>query len=252
MTDAPKEKEKTNLIPKPVSQAFLAGASASSLAVVFGVPIQYAPRVALAGVGFSLWLSWVDSRNEARPKKRKGRAIPFSTVQGVKNVYPDEMEFSTSQGGYITRKTWKETFFGHRDRLRAVRVIAPIERPKSLNEFIFRTIYQDQAIELREVHVKLFLNSAWRNRRNGKGLSVRHWERRRSQRPAWFRELHPIWFRGMSMLLWNAQKCLDKQLFITLGNQQSFLTVEPRELFGWLKYYEYEKRKKYDRKTKSI
>jgi hypothetical protein len=243
MTEAKQEKPK-NRIPKPISQAFLAGSSAGVLSYVFGVPVEYLPRVALAGAGFSLWLSWQDSRYETSPKKRKaGRSIPFNHGRGSQRI---DMEYSMSAGGTLIRETYLQAIWRKLlpdNSSGQIVAINSMERPKILDEFIFVSHYRGQAIQLREKHVKLFLASAWKLK-NGKGLSIRHWERRRSQRPAWYKELPPLWFRGMSMLLWNTQKYLNRQIVITLDNQQSFLAVEPFELFILLKWYECEKRKK--------
>lgn len=241
MTETQQEKPK-NLIPKPVSQAFLAGSSAGVLSYVFGVPVEYLPRVALAGVGFSLYLSWQDSRLETKPKTKRGRSIPFNHRGGSQKI---DMEYSMATGGTLVRETYwqairRKVFSGN---LSGQPIINPMVRPKLLDEFIFISHYRGQVVQLREKHVKLFLSSAYRNRANGVGLSMRHWERRRSQRPAWFKELPPLWFRGMSMLLWNTQKYLNRQIVITLDNQQSFLAIEPFELFILLKWYECEKRK---------
>jgi hypothetical protein len=245
MTESRQEKPK-NLIPKPVSQAVLAGASASSLAYVFGVPLEYAPRIALAGAGFSLYLSWQDSRHTTKPKKRnKGQAIPFSSVHGTREIYRD-LEYSMSQGGILTTESYIQAL-GRKllgdPRHRQMSPVTSMERPVLLDEFIFHSHYRGQIIQLRERHVKLFLKHAWRNRANGKGISWRYWDRNRSQRPAWYKELPNIWFPAMLMLIWNTQKYLNRQLVITLDNQQSFLAVEPFELFIYLKWYECEKGK---------
>lgn len=149
-----------------------------------------------------------------------------------------------SSGGMVLRETFPQAIWRKIRRKPAPhqqRVNKPAARPAILDEVIFTSHYKGQAIQLREKHVKLFLASVYRNRANGKGLSMRRWIRHRSQRPAWYRELSPIWFYGMSMLIWDAQRRLNKQLVVTLDNQQSFLTVEPHELYAILKWYEYEK-----------
>ncbi len=239
-----KKSKPINLIPKPVSQAFLAGACVSSLSFVFGAPVEYFPRIALAGAGFSLFLSWQDSRYETKPKsKKKGRQIPFNSHEGRQTI---DMEFSIAQGGYAVRETYfqaivRKLLGGSRPMV--AKDIEPVDKPGVLSEFIFISHYQGQDVELREKHVKLFLASAWRNRANGKGLSKRRWERNRSQRPAWFKELSPIWYFGMSVLLWDAEKYLKLQLVIRTGHQWYALAIEPRELYGCLKWFESERRK---------
>ncbi len=255
MTEA-KQGKPRNLIPKPVSQAFLAGASIGTISLAMSlknnVPgdqaFQSATILFLAGVGLSFGFSWNDSRLEAKPRKRnRDKAISFSSLQGTKNIYRDELEYSVAQGGILVRESYfqalKHKISGN-PRPRQMNPIESMERPASLDEFIFYSHYKGQLVQLQAKHVKLFLSSAWRNRANGVGLSQRHWERRRSQRPNWYKELHPLWFRAMWMLLWNTQKYLNRQLVITLNNQQSFLVVEPHELFIYLKWYECEKGKK--------
>lgn len=239
------KQEKRNLISPSFSQAILAGTVASGLATAFGTPLEYAPRIFLAGSCFSLYLSWSDSRTETKPKPKTkhGRSIPFTSAQGVKQIYRDDMEFSIKQDGFIYRENYLQVVTRKlfRKYLKQSAITNPIDQPKIINEFVFRVIYNNILIELREQHVRLFLKSAWRNRSGGKGLSVRHWERRRPQRPAWFRELPPYWFRGISVLIWNCQKSFNRQLVITLDNQQSFMVIEPHEMFGLLKWHEIER-----------
>ena len=158
MTNDQQEKQPKNLIPKPLSQAFLAGSVASGASLVFGVPVEYAPRIALAGATWSLYLSWSDSRNETKPRKRKpiGRQIPFNTATGRQQI---DMEFSVSQGGYIDRETWQDTInrliFGRKET-RPVREIKPVSKPDILSEFTFHS----QGIQLIESEVKAFLQIA--------------------------------------------------------------------------------------------
>jgi hypothetical protein len=223
-------------IPKPISQAFYASLAVGGGSLVLGTPLEYTPRIALAGAVGSICLSWWDSRNETKPKKRNPRQVDFTSYRGHRKV---DLEYSVSVGGTLIRETYLQAIW--RKLLgnpRPVRVIDPAQKPKILSEFVFHSHYQGQHIELRKKHVKLFLDSAWRNRPNGIGLSIRHWERRGSQRPMWFKELPPLWFRGMSMLLYNAQSELGLQIVVTLDNQQSFLAVEPRELYCLLRWYE--------------
>lgn len=240
MTETTKDK-KTNLIPKPISQAFYASLAAGGGSLVFGVPFEYVPRIALAGATWSLVMSWSDSRQETKPKKRKpSRSIDFNSYQGSRKI---DLEYSMATGGTLIRESYLQALKRTLKRKLSgtpgpVKVIEQVEKPKILSEFVFHSYYQGQHIELRKHHVKLFLSSAWRNRANGVGLSIRHWERRRSQRPAWFKELPPLWFRAMSQLIWDAHKYLGRQLVVTLDNRQSFLAVEPRELYCLLRWYE--------------
>lgn len=231
MTDTQQEKSK-NLIPSSFSQAFLAGGIASGLSIAFGTPIEYAPRIFLAGSCFSLYLSWQDSRHLTAPRKKsKGRSIPFNSYKGQKKIYPDSLEFSIlSNQSFVNRLIYgKQT-----------REIEIVDRPKILNEAVFYSHYGGQRIELRGGHVKLFLANAWKNRAYGKGLSRRRWDRERSQRPYWYKELPTVWYFGMSMLLWDAQRKLNIQIVVKTGHQWYALAIEPKELYHCLKWYNYE------------
>jgi len=233
-----------NPIPKPVYQAIAAAVVAGGSSFVFGVPIEYVPRVAVAGIVYSVFQSYSDIRYQVSPRVRRprGRQIAVNTVNGSRKI---DMEYSVSQGGYIVRETYaqaiKRFVFGKPQADKRQPEIK-VNRPEALDDFIFRSHYQGQVVELAETHVRLFLQSAWRNRANGKGLSQRRWVRERSQRPAWYQELSPVWYYGMSMLLWDAQKALKRQLVIETGYQWYALNVEPRQAMGLLKWYESIKR----------
>jgi hypothetical protein len=212
----------------------LAG-STSLVSAGLGVPLEYVPRMSLIGAGFSLWLSWNDSREETKPKRRKskGRAIPFRSAQGVTNVYPDALELSMGQSGTLTRETYWQ---GIKRKWSGTPGLGVPIRPVT-KEFVFIS----QGMQLQQVHVELFLKSAWRNRKSGKGLSGRRWVRNFNQRPAWYQELSPTWYYAMMQLLYDAQIKTGWQLIYTLDNQQSFLNVEPYHLIRILRGVEIEK-----------
>lgn len=241
MTDTQLIKPK-NKIPTPITQALLAGSFASGVSFVLGVPAEHIPRIAVAGASYSLWLSWQESRLKTTPNKKKRRQIPFSYGNGSSKI---DMEFSTSTGGYVTRETyfqglWRIVFGTPK---LTPGPIKSVSRPSILDEFVFTSNYKGQTVELFGKHVKLFLGDAWKNKNNGAGLSRRRWDRDRLKRPAWFRELSPVWYFGMLMLLRNAQKELNIQMVIKTGHQWYSLAIEPRELYGCLKWYEYQIRK---------
>jgi hypothetical protein len=156
------------------------------------------------------------------------------------------MEYSLERGGYMVRETYlqalKHKFLGNPRQVKTPDV-SPVNKPKVLSEFIFHSHYDGQIIQLRKVHVDLFLKSAWRNRQNGKGLSARRWVRNFSQRRAWYKELSPLWYYAMRNLLYDAQVFTGQQIVIELNNQWSSLAIEPYQLIRILKWYEWEKRK---------
>lgn len=250
MTEDQQEKQGKNLIPNPVNQALLAGGASglASLAasLFFDVPGEQAFKMAsgvfLSGSCYSLYISWSDNRNKGKPRKRtpRGRQIPFNHGRGTQKI---DMEYSVEQGGYVLRETYFQAFkrkiYGHPARSMPIRTIEEIARPEILDEFIFWS----QGVQLRKVHVDLFLKSAWRNRANGKGLSKRRWVRDFSQRPAWYKELSPAWFFAIRQLLYSAQEFTGQQLIIEQANQWSMLAIEPYQLIRILKWYEYERRK---------
>jgi hypothetical protein len=112
----------------------------------------------------------------------------------------------------MARETWGDTLnrwvFGRGEASGKVKPKSLVPRPTELDEFIFIS----NGIQLREVHVKLFLKSAWRNRKYGKGLSERRWVREFSQRPAWYQELSTDWYFAVMDLLFNCQSSLKRQM----------------------------------------
>lgn len=226
-----------NRIPTPITQALLAGSVASGISFIIGVPVDYVPRVAVAGASYSLWLSWMESRTKTAPKKKRSRQIPYSYGSSSTKI---DMEFSTSTGGYITRENPIRRFiFGNPKP--TVRSVEPVSRPNELDEFVFHS----KGLQLREKHVKLFLASAWRNRANGKGLSARQWVRNANQRPAWYQELNPTWYYAMMSLLRQAGNYTGWHLIVRYDNGWlSLVEGDLRLTLNIMKWYEWEKNAK--------
>lgn len=246
MTDQKQEKPKQpNWLVKAGGDAILATGVTGLASFVIGVPLEYIPRVALAGTCYSLYTSWKNSKEKEKPKqKNRGRAIPFTTVKGTKNVYPDNnFELSIEQGGYVLRENYRQAFWRKISRKGSRPVVRPVEnvdRPGELDEFIFYS----QGLQLRQVHVDLFLKSAWRNRKYGRGLSARRWVRNFSQRPAWFQELSPMWYFAAIDLLENAWRYCDGYcLMVAYENGWRSLIEEPHLTLRILRWAEVEKRK---------
>lgn len=257
MTDQQQEKPKQpSWLIKAGGESLLAGGVFGLGALVFGVPSEYVVKVIATGVGYSLLISWKHSKEKDRPKKKsKGRVIPFNHGKdrygkSRTDIYPDDtLEYSVQQNGYVLRESYGEALLRKVLRKGSRPVVKPVEsvdRPKILSEFIFCSHYDDFLVELREKHVKRFLDSAWRNReKHGKSLSERQWVRRRSQRPVWYKELPcPVWYYGMRNLIMDTQNTLKIQMIISTRNNWYQMACEPHEFLARLKWYEIERRKR--------
>lgn len=236
-----KENKSPNLIPSSFTQAFYAGLVASGLSFVLGVPIEFIPRVAVAGMSYSVFLSWQDGRR-VTTKKSRGRLIPFNHGKGSDKI---RMEFSAATGGYIARESYLQAIvrngknlLGNRKKINKS-IPEPEVRPSELEDFLFYS----QGLQLREVHVKLFLKSAWRNRKHGKGLSARRWVRNFNQCPAWYQELSPAWYYAVMELIMGASEHANYQLVIRYQNSWLSLANEPRLTLRILRWYRYEQRR---------
>lgn len=225
---------KANLIPKPIQRAFYAGFSAGGLSFVFSVPVEFLPRIVVAGATYSLIKSWL----ELGPKRKSGNGRRV-----MLNGRTIDLEYSVSQGGYMARETWgelgKRLVFGRSEANTLVKPNIAVLRPSELDEFIFVS----NGLQLRELHVKLFIKSAWRNRQYGKGLSERRWVREFSQRPAWYKELSTDWYYAVMKLLLNCQSSLGYQMITVKANGWLNLANEPFMTMRLLKWYEIERRK---------
>lgn len=246
MTDQKQEKPKQpNWLIKAGGDAILAGGAFGLGALVAGVPSEYIARVSLAGAGYSLYISWKHSKEKDGPRqvKNRGRSIPFTTIRGTKNVYPDDtLEYSTEQSGYILRESYGQAairFILRKGSRPVVRSVEPVSKPRELDEFMFYSM----GMQLRQTHVKLFLNRAWKWRKFGKGLSARQHVRNFSQMPAWYQELSPVWFYAMLDLLGKAGNYTGLHLVIEYENGWRSLVVEPHLTMRILRWYEIERRK---------
>lgn len=242
---------KQNLIPKSASDALMAGGATGLISLAgslfFDIPGEQAFKMAtgvfLSGAGYSLYLSWSDSRNKSRPKSRsrKGRQVVINHARGSQKV---DLEYSVATGSYLTRETYlqavKRKMFGDSSK-RSEQSKITVNKPDILQEFIFKSHYNGSLIELREKHVKLFLSNAYRLT-HGKCFSERHWDRRRSQRPAWYKELPSAWYYGMKQLIIDTQHGLKVQMIIRGENGWCHMAYEPREFYHLLKWFEWERR----------
>lgn len=221
-----KQKQESKL--KSYQDAAKAAIIGGLVSLAFGVPVEYVSRVALACGAYTLFLSLKNS------VIKTNRMIPYNSANENRNI-----KFDYVASGYIYRDTpgdWLKSLFSKKPDKPQVR------RPATLDEFTFRVFCKGSFVELKETHVKLFLNDAWRNRSNGKGLSARRWVRNRSQRPGWYLDLSPIWYYGLRELIAQAQYWLKIQLIVSSGNNWYHMSMPPREFYNLLKWYEIERR----------
>ncbi len=246
MTDNQKQEKpkQPNWIIKSGGDAVIASCATGLASYVFGIPIEYMPRVALAGGAFSLYISWSHSKSKERPKKKQ-KGIPFTTYKGTKYINPysdDKLEYSIEQGGYILRETYAQAIWRKVSRKGSRPVIKPVEsvsKPNELDEFVFHSL----GLQLRQVHVDLFLKRAWKWRQFGKGLSARQHVRNFSQMPAWYQELSPAWYYAMLELLRCAGDHCHFHLVVEYENGWRSLINEPHLTMRILRWYEIERRK---------
>ncbi len=236
MTETKQVKPKFS-IPKPISQALLAGAAAFSISFVIGVPVEYIPRVAVAGATYSLFLSWKDSRFQTAPKKKRKRSVPLNHARGSQDIH-----FDYAVPSHLTRETYIQAFVRKLpfNRQPIDRRMKPVERPGELDEFVFHS----QGMQLREVHVKLFLKWAQKHKKYGKGLGARQWVVRFDQCPAWYQELSPLWYYAAIDLLKRAGNYAHWHLIVEYNNGwRSLVSSDLRLTMSVLRWYEWERRK---------
>ncbi len=235
MTDQKQEKQPNWLI-KAGGDAVLATGIVGLASLVVGVPPEYIPRVALAGTSYSLFISWQHSKAKEKPRKPKGRQIPFNLGEDIK------MEYSLERGGYILRESYVQAAWrkiARKGSRPLVKSVESVDKPRELDEFMFHSL----GLQLRQTHIKLFLNRAWKWRQFGKGLSAREHVRNFSQMPAWFQELSPAWFYAMLDLLRCAGDFTGFHLVVEYENGWRSLINEPFLTMRILRWYESERRK---------
>jgi hypothetical protein len=223
---------------KPFVDALALGLGSSAFAVVFQGP---AFNWACIGAGFSLVFYW-GSANLTSPKKTKpkrGRAGPghvvVNSVNGTRKV-PLEGGFEYAPR-FVSRETWGETlrrFVMGRPEPRPA--FDQPAKPKWMTEYIFLSHYDGQEVQLLESDVTRFLNSAWRYRKWGHGLSERRWVRDISQRPQWYKNVGSTWYYALVELLWEVEAISGRQLIVPVGWQQNALARDPHQTLEALKW----------------
>jgi hypothetical protein len=221
-------------VAKPFVDATALGVGSSAFAIVLQGP---ALNWGLLGAGFSLIWFW-GSNNLTRPKRKKGASsvragagsVVVNSATGSRKV---SLGFNYEHPGFVSRETWGET-------LRRLIVGKPpsrpaIDKPTVPFEFVFQSHYDGQPVELREDDVRRFLRAAWKYRRRGRGLSHRRWVRECRDRPQWYKDLGPHWYRAFLVLLREAQQLRQCQLVVCIGPQWYALARDPHITLGILR-----------------
>lgn len=232
-------------VVKPAVDAFYLGAGSAAFATFLQAP---AWNWSLIAGGFSLFWYW-GSANLRKPKKAKARGggispglIVVNSINDSRKVRRDGKTFNYQpyQPGYVSRETIPEmlrSFFKGKPRVRQS------SSPIVLREFVFRSHYEGQLVELDEADVRRFLRSAWRNRERGSGLSQRRWVRNLRLRPEWYQALGTHWYYALLALIGDAQQRTHRQLVVGNSKAQHYrLACDPHTTLGRLKEAEAIKR----------
>lgn len=223
-------------VAKPFVDATALGVGLSAFAIVLQGPAR---DWGLLGGGFSLVWFWV-SANIARPKRGKKPASPASVGAGsvVVNSANGSRKVALGfnyQPGFVSRETWGETLrrlVWGKDDPAPRPVIDKLNVPR---EFVFQSHYDGQLVEIREDDLRRFLKVAWKYRFRGVGLGHRHWVREWRDRPQWYKDLGPHWYRAVIVLLREAQQVRQCQLVVCIGYQQYALARDPHVTLGILR-----------------
>lgn len=218
-----------------------AGALASGCAA-FAIP-SGAPALSWAciGAGFSFFWYW-GTNNLTRPKRKKNTTVAsvgagsvvVNSVEGSRKVrLGGGFEYSQYQPAHINRETWPETLRRWaRGQPEPRRVIDKLHVPR---EFVFLSHYDGKPVEIREDDLRRFLRAAWKLRQRGVGLSHRHWVKKWRQRPQWYKDLGPYWYRAVLVLLHEAELARKCQLVVCIGPQWYALARDPHITLGILR-----------------
>lgn len=235
-------------VVKPAVDALVLGAGSAAFATVLQGP---ALNWSLIGGGFSLVWYW-GTANLTKPKKAKTArgsvgpgSIVVNSVNGSRKVSRKGsrkgFEYAQYQPGYVSRETFGEML--RRWVKGKPRSQGAIDHgPIVIREFVFRSHYEGQLVELAEDDVRRFLRSAWRNRKRGSGLSNRRWVINCRLRPQWYKDLGPHWYKALLALLGDAQQITQRQLIVCIGPQWYALARDPHTTLGRLKEAEAVKR----------
>lgn len=222
-------------VAKPFVDATALGLGSSAFAVVLQGP---ALNWGLLSAGFSLFWFW-GANNLTRPKRGKKATSAASVGAGTVVVNSATGSRKMSLGfnyepRFVSRETFREivkrwVFWGKDDRLPV------IDKQTVPREFVFQSHYEGQTIELRENDVSRFLRTAWKERQRGRGLSHRRWVREWKERPQWYKDLGPYWYKSLLVLLREAQQVRKCQLVVCTGPNWYALGRDPHITLGILR-----------------
>lgn len=220
---------------------------ATALGLAIGGPSAFSGNFwtgFVCGSSFSLFWYW-GSSNLTRPKKAKPRHggggpghVIVNSVNGTRKV-PLEKGFEYAPR-FVSRETYPQAIWrkikiwGGKPEPR--QAINQPTKPKWMTEYIFLSHYDGQEVQLLESDVTRFLNSAWRYRKWGRGLSERRWVRDISLRPQWYKNVGPTWYYALINLLWEVEEVSGRQLLIPVGWQQNALARDPHQILEALKW----------------
>jgi hypothetical protein len=195
----------------------------------------------VCGSSFSFIWYW-GSNNLTRPKKSKPKTNvgAGSLIINGRKVSRG-FEYAPYQPGYVSRETWGEVLrrlIRGKPEPRQRSIPTPLSAPR---EFVFQGFYEGEPVEIREDDLRRFLRAAWKYRQRGVGLGYRHWVRKWRQRPQWYKDLGPYWYKAVLALIGQAQQIRRKQLIVCIGPQWYALARDPHITLGILREAEAEK-----------
>lgn len=222
-------------VAKPFVDAAALGLGSSAFAVVLQGP---ALNWGLLGAGFSLCWFW-GSVNLTRPNRgKKPTAASVGAGSVVVNSASGSQKVSLGfnyEARFVARETWGEIL---RRLVWGKDVPTPrsvIDIPTSPREFVFQSHYDGQPVEIREDDLRRFLRIAWKYRFRGVGLGHRHWVREWRNRPQWYKDLGPHWYRALLILLREAQQVRKCQLVVKTGPNWYAMARDPHVTLGILR-----------------
>jgi len=245
VTDQKNEKQRALVnIEYRVVKPFIDAAALGSGCAAFAVPLD-GPIInwAVVGAGFSFFWYW-GKNNLTRPEKKAGSHSPSRQI--VVNSATESRKvriFDQVAPQFITRESYVEGLtrwlgLGRKSATQRDAAKEPEPKPEWLEETIFTSYHDNQAIQLSERDVARFLSWAWRYRARGKGLSERSWVRNWKQRPQWYHGLGPVWYYAMMNLLWNLEAKAGRDVITWIGHQQYGLARDPHQTLQGLKWAE--------------
>ncbi len=190
-------------------------------------------------MGISLFWYW-GSVNLTKTGKRAKPPSPASVGAGSVVVNSATGSRKVALGfnyepRLVPRETWGEIWHRLVWGKDAPTPRAVIDNPTVPREFIFQSHYEGQPVEVREDDLRRFLRAAWKYRLRGVGLGHRHWVREWRDRPQWYKDLGPYWYKAVLVLLREAQQVRQCRLVVCTGPNWYALSRDPHITLGLLR-----------------